>query len=68
MLRTHVSYFQYTNKQQAHTCKQTYNRKHTPTPIRIALTQPHTHTLAQARFGEKLIEILNLLGTCAVAK
>lgn len=66
MLRTHVFYAQNTNKQQAHTYKQTYDHKHIH--IQIALTQPHSHTLAQARFGEKLIEILNLLGTCAAAK
>lgn len=52
--------------------RHTHTNKHTITNtyvhIQIALTQPHSHTLAQARFGEKLIEILNLLGTCAAAK
>lgn len=70
MLRTHVSYAQNTNKQQAHTKKQTYNYKltHTHTYTNCSYSATLTHTRAQARFGEKLIEILNLLGTCAAAK
>lgn len=55
MLKTHVSYAQNTNKQQAHTKKQTYNYKLTHTHIYklLLLSHTHTYTRAQARFGKK---------------